>query len=391
MTSSLQILIVYDCIFPGSVGGVERRNADLAVALADRGHRVTLAGWNPNGAERRHGDRVEVLPVGPPTSLYDATGHRRAWASVRFAFQCLRLDVRRFDVVETAHIPYLHLLPLALKCRLARRPLVVSWYEFWGPYWRRYVGRRRWRAYALVERVAARAGTFATASSRLTLDRLTPHRLRKPPGYLPCGIDLARIDAAIAHHGREMAEAGPPLLYVGRLVPEKRIDLLLEAVARLGPDARGAGRVLRIVGDGPDRLRLEGVVSELGIAGLVEFAGRLPSGDAVFAAMVEARIAVQPSSREGFGLFPLEAMAARLPVIYCTSPESAVAEIVRDGREGLAVEPTAEALTTAIVRLLRSEEERKRMAEAARRRAEEYSWAAVAARAEAILRIAVDL
>lgn len=386
----LRIALVYDCIFPESVGGVERRNAELAHALAGRGHQVTLAGWTRAGEEIRDGGRVRVLPLGPPSPLHDAEGKRGLGASLRFAWHCLRLDVRRFDVVETAHIPFLHLLPLALKCALARRPLIVSWYEVWGPYWREYVGGLGWRLFALAEAFSARLGTLATASSRLTLgrlERLARRRGEHRPHLLPCGIDLERVDSVLDRvRGRGAGEAAPPLLYAGRLIPEKRVDLLIEAVARLDPELCPGGPVLRVIGEGPDRGRLEALATDLGVARRVDFAGRLPTGDDVFAALVGAQVAVQPSAREGFGLFPLEAMAAGLPVVYATSSESAVSEVVRDGVDGLAVSPSAEALAAALGRLLGSEAERRRLGASARRRAEEYSWAKVAVLAEELFR-----
>lgn len=383
---------MYDCIFPGSIGGIERRNAELARALADRGHAVTLAGWQRSGGAPDPHPGVAVLPLGPAAPLYDAAGRRRLAAAARFARHCLRLDVRRFDLVETAHVPYLHLLPLALRCALARRPLVVSWYEVWGGYWKRYVGPVRWLPFALVERLAAEVGRLATASSRLTLERLTARRFRNPPRHLACGIDLQRVDAVLRRVGGGLrdtppeaaGETHPPLLYAGRLLREKRLDLLLEALVHLPPLPAFPEPLLRIVGEGPDRERLAARARELGVAERVELTGRLPSGDDVYAAMARARLAVQPSSREGFGLFALEAMAAGLPVVHCRSPESAVGELVRHGREGLECEPEAGALAAAIERLLTSADERERLARAARLRAETYSWAAVAERAEAL-------
>ncbi len=386
MARPLRIVLVYDCVFPDSVGGIERRNDELARALAERGHRVTLAGWHRPGSESRHGDRVRVEPLGPPATLYDENGRRRGSAALRFAWHCARLDVRRFDVVETANVPFLHLLPLALRCAFARRPLVVSWYEYWGSYWRSYLGGSfRWRLAEWIEAACARLGTLATASSRLTLDRLAHRRRNRRLRLLPCGIALERIESVLsAEDGARRGGAPPPLLYSGRLLPEKRLDLLLRAVARLPRELFPGERVLRVIGDGPDRERLERLATELGIEDRVELAGRLATGDEVFAAFAGVLVAVQPSRREGFGLFPLEAMASGLPVIYCASPESAVGELVRDGREGLEVEPRPEALAQAIERLLRSAEERNRLGAAGRRRARDYAWAEIASRAESL-------
>lgn len=437
MPRPLHILFVYDCLYPDSVGGVERRNAELARALVARGHRVALAGWAGEGYEPPAG--VELVRLGAPVRLYDARGRRRRGAALRLARQCVGLDVRRYDVVETAHVPYLHLPALALACRRARRPLVVSWYEVWEGYWRRYLGGgAAWRLAAGIERLAARAGVVATASSELTRGRL--ERLRGGPAeLLPCGIDLERVDEVLARVGGGGHGSGggsppalspvPPLLYAGRLVPEKRLDLLLRALALVGPAVAGSREavdhrvragwqegarpreaagdretagvpeaaglpeaagatpapLLAVVGDGPDRARLEALSRELGVERRVVFTGRLPSADDVWRIVARARVAVQPSAREGFGLFPLEAMAAGLPVVACRSDQNAVPELARPGREGLLADPTPASLAAALEGLLADPALYHRLATAARRRAEAYAWPAIAARAEEIL------
>src|SRR6185436_12959942 len=96
--------------------------------------------------------------------------------------------------------------------------------------------------------------------------------------------------------------------------------------------------------DGPDHERLEDLSQRLSLGGAVNFVGHLPSNVDVWRKLGGAKIAIQPSSREGFGLFPLEAMAAGLPVIYCESTESALSELVKPGVHGLCTEPEPEPL-----------------------------------------------
>jgi glycosyltransferase involved in cell wall biosynthesis len=369
---TLRILLVYDCLYPWSVGGVEHRNHELARALAARGHRVTLAGFAEAPSEPFPG--ADILPLAPPGRLYSAAGKRSTGEAVRLARGVLRLDLSRFDVVEAANIPYAHLPPLALRCRLARRPLVVTWHEYWGRYWRRYLGSK-WPVYAAIERATAHLGTAAIAVSRLTAGRLERVRGEEVP-VVPNGIPLEAIRKAAAQRTGE----GPPLVYAGRLLREKRIDLLLEAVAKLN------GPQLAIYGDGPDRGRLEELAGRLGLGGSVLFHGYLPTNVDVWRRMGESRIAVQPSSREGFGLFPLEAMAAGLPVVYCESSESALSELVQDGVHGLRTAADPEALAAALRRLLADEAERRRMAEAARLHAQDFDWSVVALRMEEVFR-----
>lgn len=368
--NTMKVLLVYDCLYPSSVGGVEHRNHELARALAARGHQVTLAGFADCPSEPMPG--VDILPLAPPGRLYTEAGKRSTGEAIRLARSVLRLDLRRFDVVESANIPYAHLPPLAVRCRMAGRPLVVTWHEYWGRYWRQYLGAK-WPVYAAAERITAHLGKAAIAVSRLTAERVERVRGETVP-VIPNGIPLETIRTAASSSGE-----GPPLVYAGRLLREKRIDLLLEAVARLKVK-------LAIYGDGPDRARLEELAGRLGLDGTVVFHGYLPTNIDVWRHMGESRIAVQPSSREGFGLFPLEAMAAGLPVVYCESSESALSELVLDGVHGIRTAPDPESLAAAIQGLLSDEPRRLRMAEAARRHAEAFDWSAVAARMEEVFR-----
>jgi glycosyltransferase involved in cell wall biosynthesis len=371
----MRILCIYDCVFPESIGGVEKRNWELARALARRGHGVTLAGFTARRPCREGG--VELLPLGRPGRLYNLRGRRSTADALRFAVAVARLDLDRFDVIETANIPYAHLFPLAFRCRLRRRPLVITWYEYWGRYWRTYLGAK-WPLYAAVEWSAAGLGEEVLAISALTAQRLAARRRAAVP-IVASGIDCRAI--------REAAGAAdptaPPLVYAGRLVREKRVDLLLEAVALLAPSYPGP--LLTIVGDGNDRGRLEAARRRLGLEDRVRFTGPLPAAADVWREIARARVAVQPSSREGFGIFPLEAMACGLPVVHCASPESAVGELVRDGVEGLCVEPEPAALAEALGRLLGDAEHRRRLAASALTRAGGYDWDAIAVRLEAVL------
>ncbi len=375
--AALRLLLVYDTLYPDTIGGIEHRAAELARALAARGHQTALAAFTARAASPISG--VELLSLGPPDR---AAGVRRGGSSaLRFAGAVGRLPVERFDVVEVANVPFAHLLPLALRCRLGRVPLLVTWHEVWGEHWRRFTpSRSRAAALRLAEWLGAQVGDAVHAVSSLTARRLERYRRAGAVPVIPNGIDIARVRAAAGL----TPPATYPLVSAGRLFADKRVELAIGAAAILARDR--SGPLLTVIGEGPEEEALKNLAARLGIAERVRFTGKLADAEAVWRTAAGARIALHPSAREGFGIFPLEAMALGLPVVFCPAPDNAVGELVRDGREGLAVAADAASIAGAAARLLDDEPLRLRYAEAARRRATEFDWADVATRFEAACR-----
>ncbi len=198
---------------------------------------------------------------------------------------------------------------------------------------------------------------------------------------VPEPIDLARWDRALslAVHAAPAAGSvrapGEPasILCVAHLYPRKDVATLLEAVARLP-----AGVVLRVVGTGPERGRLEERARSLGISARVELAGHVPF-DRLAAEYRRADVFCLPSRQEGFGIVFLEAMAAGLPIVAARA--AAVPELVREGETGALVPPgDAPALAAALRTLLQDPAERRRLGEGGRRRVLDYDAPIVARR-----------
>lgn len=187
------------------------------------------------------------------------------------------------------------------------------------------------------------------------------------------GTEPARFSPA----NRTRTDETPILLTVGRLVPRKGIDLMLQALPLI---LRETAVTYHIGGSGPDRARLEKMVQELGIQHVVRFLGRIPE-DELPQLYANADLFVMPNreiqeegSLEGFGIVFLEASASGLPVIAGRS--GGAVEAVRDGVTGLLVPPdSAEALATAVLSLLKDAQKRQQMGQAGRQWVEsEMNW-----------------
>ncbi len=192
---------------------------------------------------------------------------------------------------------------------------------------------------------------------------------------VPNGVDLDAFRPA-----DDWPRDGGYVLFVGRLVAQKGVDLLLHAfhaVVRRCPAAR-----LVVVGDGELELYLQRVARHLGLSARVEFAG-WRTGPALVELYRGAQAVVVPSLYEPFGIVALEAMACARPVV--ASRTGGLEEIIDDGVEGYLVEVGDRMrLAGRLARLLRDEGLRARMGEAARARACRFGWDRVAARTLAL-------
>ncbi len=160
------------------------------------------------------------------------------------------------------------------------------------------------------------------------------------------------------------------VLGYGRVVEKKGFDLLLEAFARVAGANPDVGLV--IGGDGAARPTLEARARALGIAGQVHFPGRLSRSQVAWATD-HASVFVLPSRVEPFGIVVLEAMRAGLPVIV--SSRGGATDIVREGVEGLVVDPEdTDALAAALQRIVANPELAARFGAAGRERVQGYDW-----------------
>jgi glycosyltransferase involved in cell wall biosynthesis len=151
-------------------------------------------------------------------------------------------------------------------------------------------------------------------------------------GFRPDRIAIVHNGVASPPPIRPRPSPHPSILYVGRLTPQKCVDVILKAmpeVLRNFPDAR-----LDIVGQGPDRTRLERLAWSLRLSPYVRFHGFLPGSDRDELA-ARAWVAVCPSALEGWGVSCVEASARRLPVV--ASDVSGIRDSVRNGETGVLV------------------------------------------------------
>jgi glycosyltransferase involved in cell wall biosynthesis len=220
-------------------------------------------------------------------------------------------------------------------------------------------------------RLATRIVTISDSLRRFTVERV--------------GVPAEKVETI--HYGLDGLPApwgeNPPdevpagarvLLAVSRLASQKGVDVAVRALASLPGDT-----VLVVLGEGPERGRLESLARELGVDGRVFLPGRVPD---VAAWLRRASVYVHAARWEGFGLGVLEAMLGALPVVATSA--GSLPELVADGETGLLVPPDdPAALALAAARAL----ERPELGDAGAERARlEFSVARMADRTVALYR-----
>jgi glycosyltransferase involved in cell wall biosynthesis len=358
----MKIAFVYDVIYPYVKGGVEKRIRELAIRLSARGHDVHIIGmkyWE--GPDSLKTDGVTLHGICPAQPLY-ADGRRTIREAIWFSIRLIPFLMREeFDIIDCQQFPYFPCFPVKIASVVKKKPFIITWLEVWGDYWYDYLG---WM------------GIFGETTERLVAG-LTPHiisisgttakKLQRFGVYNNVHIILIGIDAS-------HVQSVPPdmitsdIIFVGRLIKEKHVDVLVRAFATLL--AESPDRTLLILGDGPEREAIETQINELALNNRVILKPFLDSHDKVISLMKASHVCVIPSTREGFGIAALEALACGLPVVTVDHPDNAIRELITIETgflSSLSVEDLAEKTRTAL-RLY------PEMGAACSKSAAEYDW-----------------
>jgi len=346
-----RVAIAYDCVFPLNAGGGERVYRRLAELLVEGGSTVdylTRRQWATDAPPAS----FSLVPVWQG-DIYDAAGTRTPRSAVAFAWALFRYFLPRrgqYDLVLVSTLPVLNLFAVRLALLGSPAFVVADWLEIW-PWrkWREYAGALSGTIAFLLQVVGIRLAHLHTVNSDFTGARLRRYRRRAAP------ITLGLVDLVGDEPGATTDRPDDPyLVFIGRHIADKRLIDLVPALA----EARGAFPELRavIVGDGPETPAVAARVTELGLDAELELRGRV--GEEELRELIRgARVLVNPSRREGFGLVVVEAAAFATPSVVVAGPDNAAAELVVDGVNGyVAASVSPEVLGAAIVRAVRDGE-----------------------------------
>jgi glycosyltransferase involved in cell wall biosynthesis len=332
-------------------GAVYDRELLIALATLD----VELSILLPHG---------ESADSSPRWQITRTPRHRRSYYEYNWIFhRALRQEFRRrrFDLLRV-HSPYSVGVGALTFARRTRIPAVLHYLHVEPRLSWQMVDRLTLHRYAHVVTISE-----ATRHELLATYHLDPAKVSVVYPGVSDKYSPGSADRELRHRWNDV----PVALYIGSLIARKNLQLAILTVARL----RTAGVFLRLVlaGTGDDEPRLRGEVERLQLGDRVEFLGRVSENEKL-ALLRSADLFVFPSTREGFGMAAVEAMACGLPVVALRS--GPIVEIMGDGAGGVLVDPgnAMEGFEAAFRRLLTDNHLRDRLRTAARSRAATFSW-----------------
>lgn len=312
-------------------------------------------------------DIKRVLDDFKPDIIHDQTPGPLALAVFRYAKK------RNIPIVSTDHAYPDNLTQQVKLPELAKKPINAAMNAYFMSFLRR--------------------SEYATMPTEQAIADLVPKNRRffkVPVEALSNGIDLSRFAKGRAnseiYEKYDIPKKAPIVLYVGRVDPEKSLDVLMNAFARVIQKIPEAHIV--IVGDGTAREKLEKIAAKNGFADHTHFTGRVVGDDLPQLYRTGTMFAIT-SKTETQSIVLMEAMASGLPAVAVKA--GAVPELVQHGKNGYIYEPDdEESVARGITRILSDSELREKMSNEAVKRITKHDISHTLTRMEEIYNIVLD-
>ncbi len=342
-------------IFPPDIGGPATYVPAIAKAMTERGHSVTVL-TTSEPEHLRWDDSVYPFPV------IRMNRRQKVWKRLpNYVAQILRYG-RTADVIYANGIYF----ETSIANKFLHKPLVMK--IVCDEAWERSE-RKGWTKDGFEDFQRNRQSWQAELLKRLRSWYVKQaNKIIVPSQYLARWVvhwGVPEECIVVIYNAIEPVDGVKPIpiplrtpvkvITVGRLVPCKRIDQLLEAIVQV------TDLGLMVVGDGPERARLEDLSERLGVSGRVHFAGARSKAETL-GLMSACDFFVLNSTHEGLPHVVLEAMALGLPVV--ATAVGGTLEVIKDGETGILVSPEGDGLTRTLRRLVEDPEGLKVMAHA---------------------------
>lgn len=310
----MRIAVVNDTVYPFAKGGAQKRVYEISRRLVQRGHDVHWYGMDYGAAEI---DGIRLHAVSPLYKMYTSTGRRKIWQVLNYT---IRLRIKeRVDIIDCMNFPYLHCFRAKESAMRQRVPLIITWFEFWGDYWYKYMGRIGWTG-KIIEQIVTHLPNKIIADSDKVKQQLVGAKVgTKKIRVVPDGVDVKLISSVCPSKDKY------DVVYVGRILAHKNVDVLIRTVAKM------EDVTMAIIGTGSSENECKSLSAGLGLDKRVRFFGHIAKDVDVYSVIKSAKVLVLPSTQEGHPLVIPEANASGVPVIAI---KGVCDEFVKHGETG---------------------------------------------------------
>ena len=347
---SLKIAFLTELFHP-HIGGCERRFMEIGSRLATKGHdiHVYTIRYDPNLPIEEKVDGITVHRYAHSGNYISPDGFRSLRGIAKYSIgSFIQLLGSNYDVYYANQWPMLH----SLSAKPVATPLIQEWCEVWTKFVK----------VTLMQKLLKKVADYHVAVSEFTRQRLV-NILKIAPSkvfVIPNGVNFAKFNSSTPKvWGR--------IVYAGRVVPHKRVKLLVKAFREVKKKISTAE--LHIIGSGSGLPSIRKSASTLKDCYVHGF---LPE-EQMIDLLRSAWLFVLPSEREGSGIVVLEAMAAGVPFVTIDHPDNAAKELCQY-KCGLVVEPRVSSIAAAIIRLFGNEELWKELNVNALNFAKKHDW-----------------
>lgn len=316
----MKVALCTEILYP--LYGVERRVYEFARRLPKYGIDVEVL----TSTSRSH---FKSLPITQVSHCTITNPPKRNYAfCLDYMFSLFRhLMKRDYDLVNAEG--HMSLIPCSAAAKLRKKKSIATVHDLYLTQWG-----------SMYKSAASLAGLpFEVLSCKMPFDHVITvnSSLKKKMSstlkidpkkveILHSGIDTEYINS-VKEHGKDGS-----VVYIGRLVPQKHVDMLIRAYTNLPKNLRKV-HVLKIIGEGSERTRLKSLAKSLGVE--VVFTGKIEKHEDVLKELKKASLFVLPSRRESFGITILEAMCSGVPVI--STATEGPSDHIRNGETGFLV------------------------------------------------------
>jgi len=361
----MRIAMLIDLFYPYQLGGAERQFYELAKRLAKR-HEVHVYTLRLMGREREEvheGIRIHRVGLAHPLNKRSILA---LLSFFPFALIALLRDLRKFDLIHANQVAGL----LSFFLWPSKRPFLVTIHDLYLGKWESFAGFPLALAGRILEQILSR-GIYSCV---LTVSRYSARKLlllgAKRVAVVPNGIEIK------AYGSRRKENL---VVYVGRLVKYKHVDVLVKAMSKLKTKVK-----LIVIGEGEERARLELLARQLNVD--VSFLGYLDEIEKR-EVLARAKVFCNLSSIEGFGIAVVEAAASGAAIIVRDLP--CYREYLSEGSAVFLSDEEAndaEQVARVIDELLKDEEFRSSLAKKASEDVRALDWDFVSERIEELYR-----